>query len=153
MLFMLDVRCYIMTKCMYSVSKVESIEIKPTVISKACTNLNAAARAGGLGQLTRFNGSDTGGDDDAGEHCASGGSGVPRLVGQGTRLHARSHVHVRTRVRPPSSLGSTSMPLIVEVSRRWSVAGTTLFSGLDYLNSNAMQRIKTFQDRLTKRDP
>jgi hypothetical protein len=33
------------------------------------------------------------------------------------------------------------------------VAGTTLFSGLDYLNSNAMQRIKTFQDRLTKRDP
>ena len=37
--------------------------------------------------------------------------------------------------------------------RRWSVAGTTLFSGLDYLNSNAMQRIKTFQDRLTKRDP
>ena len=98
-----------MTKCTYSVSKVESIEIKPTVISKACTNLNAAARAGGLGQLTRFNGSDTGGGDDAGEHCASGGSGVPRLVGQGTRLHARSHVHVRTRVRhliPPSSQGT-----------------------------------------------
>ena len=40
MLFMLDVRCYIMTKCMYSVSKVESIEIKPTVISKARTNFN-----------------------------------------------------------------------------------------------------------------
>jgi hypothetical protein len=65
---------------MHSVSKVESIEIKPTVISKARTNSNAPARADGLGthEIPWFGHL---WDDDAGEHCASGGSGVPRLVG------------------------------------------------------------------------
>lgn len=85
----------------FSVSKVESIEIKPTVISKVNTVLQV---------------------------------GLVFLV-----LSAKG-------------LDFTLDPMFMS-GLEWSVAGTTLFSGLDYLNSNAMQRIKTFQDRLTKRDP
>jgi hypothetical protein len=58
----------------------------------------------------------------------------------------------RTSGQHDNTDGETDSPLSLFV-HRWSVAGTTLFSGLDYLNSNAMQRIKTFQDRFTKRDP